>query len=301
MVDDSTLDNSIEIVKTLLENYKSVIEIRIIHHEVNKGLSAARNTGINIAKGEYIFFLDSDDWISEDCIEKQVSIAKEGNVDMVFGDIEIVGDTERLSKWWNFDSLLDYYYDREVIQKLYYSNQLYMMAWNKLVKRSFIIDNDLYFKEGIIHEDDLWSFRVMLVIDSIGILNQKTYFYLLRNGSITKENSSKNIIYKYNIGIEMLKLAIKQNIQSQNYALNYLISFIHRSVFNNTNKKETRTCIKKANEFFKNKTNYQDYRQSNIYLRSTLVLPYYLTKLYFQILGRLIKYHLIDSPYLCIP
>ena len=153
MEHEGRLSNSIEVDKTHLENYTSVIESRIIHHEVNKRLSAARSAWNNMAKDEYIFFLDSDDWISEDCIEKQVSIAKEGNVDMVFGDIEIVGATERLCKWWNFDSLLDYYYDREVIHKLYYSNHLYMIAWNKLVNRCFIIDNDLFFKVGIIHED----------------------------------------------------------------------------------------------------------------------------------------------------
>ena len=75
LVNDCTPDNSIEVVQIILEGYKADRQIQILHHTINRGLSAARNTGIDAAKGEYIFFLDSDDWISEDCIERMLQLA----------------------------------------------------------------------------------------------------------------------------------------------------------------------------------------------------------------------------------
>ena len=78
LIDDCGTDNSMEIVEGILKSYQGKIDFKICHHNRNRGLSAARNTGINHATGEYIYFLDSDDEITSDCIEKlSLSLNKE--------------------------------------------------------------------------------------------------------------------------------------------------------------------------------------------------------------------------------
>ena len=86
IVDDGTQDDSIEKCEKLIKEYKGPIIFKIIHHEVNRGLSAARNTGTDAATGKYLYYLDSDDYISSNCIEKLVSYAIEDeSIEMVQG------------------------------------------------------------------------------------------------------------------------------------------------------------------------------------------------------------------------
>ena len=95
IVDDKTQDDSIEKCERLIEVYnnnlkldgKGRIRFKILHHEVNRGLSAARNTGTQAATGEYLYYLDSDDYISADCIETLIAPFKEhASLEMVQGN-----------------------------------------------------------------------------------------------------------------------------------------------------------------------------------------------------------------------
>ena len=69
-MDNCGTDKCMAIAEELIAGYEGPIEFRIVHHEYNRGLSAVRNTGMNASTCEYVYFLDSDDWISDDCIEK---------------------------------------------------------------------------------------------------------------------------------------------------------------------------------------------------------------------------------------
>ena len=74
-VDDCGQDDSVAILEKLITDYHGAIKFYIVHHEHNKGLSGARNTGIRHAQGDYLYFIDSDDSIKSDCIEKLVALA----------------------------------------------------------------------------------------------------------------------------------------------------------------------------------------------------------------------------------
>ena len=88
LVDDCGTDNSMGIAEQLIEAYNGPIDFKVLHHEHNRGVSAARNTGIDAACGEYIFFLDSDDWISDDCIERLTQPLEFEKYDFVVGHYE---------------------------------------------------------------------------------------------------------------------------------------------------------------------------------------------------------------------
>ena len=120
-IDDGSPDNSITILNDLVKQYSGDISFCIIRHEKNKGLSVARNTGINNAKGEYIFFLDSDDEITEHCIRSFVAVInKYQNVDVVQGNainISPISDSHLEIKHHNFP---EYTEDKSWIKKTFF-------------------------------------------------------------------------------------------------------------------------------------------------------------------------------------
>lgn len=96
LVDDCGSDNSIKIAEETIAQYTGPISFSIIHHNVNKGLPAARNTGIKHAKGGWLFFMDSDDYISDSCIEKMIAwVEQDSSIQMVIGNTLPVPSTEK--------------------------------------------------------------------------------------------------------------------------------------------------------------------------------------------------------------
>ena len=191
IVDDKTQDDSIEKCERLIEVYnnnlkldgKGRIRFKILHHEVNRGLSAARNTGTQAATGEYLYYLDSDDYISADCIETLIAPFKENaSLEMVQGNcLRICDGTEGMV--YNGKSLHLLSNDDVRTQYLSY-HQIYISVWNRLMKRSFVEDNGLYCKEGIIHEDHLWMFYLMKCLQHAYLCDAITYYHPIRPGSI---------------------------------------------------------------------------------------------------------------------
>lgn len=197
VIDDRGNDNSMQIVNALLERASSGLSIKIITHNQNKGLSAARNTGIRNSSGDYLYFLDSDDMIVSDCIERMVNCLKRHPS----CDIVQAGSTVNSTKfqWLNHESWAlngDYSDNVEWIAQtmLKRLNCIPVTAWNKLIKKDFITDNNLFFYEGLIHEDELWSFQVARCIKSVAFCRYNTYIYNIREGSITTKESKEELL-----------------------------------------------------------------------------------------------------------
>ena len=184
IVDDCGTDDSIPIAERLIADYDGSIRFEILHHERNRGLSAARNTGIEKAVGEYIFFVDSDDEITEDCIEKMMAVARENpEVEMVQGTQMCHRDGKKTQEPKEI-RIIHACTNEEVRNCFYQYQQIFVAAWNKLIKRSLIRDNNLFFLEGLLFEDNPWTCFWLKCVKNAYFLPEITYHYKIRSGSI---------------------------------------------------------------------------------------------------------------------
>ena len=242
LIDDCTPDRSMEIAKALINDYENQnhnengndISFVFLTHEHNRGLSVARNTGIDAATGDYLFFLDSDDEITDNCIEILVREAEEGGYDAVCGNFMIDGKV--YEKWKRYQHLELKSYNLDEILRNFTNGHLYVMVWNKLVRRELINMKTLYFKEGIVCEDNLWSFLLVNQVSSMRVVSNITYIRRVRENSITTA-SSKRHFYDSIIAVlkefeTLLQNGIIRDVpENHNYLMNKRRAWM-RKIFN---------------------------------------------------------------------
>ena len=165
--------------------------IKVIHQQ-NKGLSGARNTGIREAKGDWLYFLDSDDYIIPDCICLMMEcVKKHPDVEMVCAGANATRGGFELFSFENRE-LPEYSDNRNWINRAMLQRvTLNMTSWNKLVLRKFILSNNVFFDEGYINEDDLWNFNLAKYLTRIAICKHDIYIYIIREGSITADSAKR--------------------------------------------------------------------------------------------------------------
>lgn len=200
IVDDCSTDDSIDKCERLIESYRGPIKYQILHHEWNRGLSAARNTGTNAATGNYLYYIDSDDYISKSCIELLAKyVLEDDSLEMVQGShVRLFEGNEECKINGNLRIS-----GNEKIQKLFYDKHaIQVYVWNKLLKRSFVVNNKLYCKEGIVYEDYLWTFFLLKHLQNAYLSGEVTYFYDIRQNSIMtnskKESIGASLVIIYN-------------------------------------------------------------------------------------------------------
>lgn len=181
VVDDSSPDGSAEIVKKYVEKDR---RIRYIKRE-NGGLGAARNTGIKMSRGEYICFVDSDDWVDSNYISKFVDNLEKDKSDVVIANISYVfpdGTTRLRTPHINEHEIIS---GIEALRREFIGKQYRCHAPNKFCRRSLFIDNNIWFPEGKLYEDVFTTYKILLVATQVSLIPDYTYFYLQnRKGSI---------------------------------------------------------------------------------------------------------------------
>lgn len=182
LVDDCSTDNSVNIAKQYIDAYKGSISFKILQHDTNRGPSAARNTGIIAAKGDYLFFLDSDDQLDPNCIAIMLNCLKKyPEVDMVDANHHFIKD-DGIYPGIMKEELISG--QKEILDRAY-MGKVSMCSTNKLMKREIIVGNNLFFVEGMFYEDLEWINRYFHVIRSLLLIPDVTYIYEYNPSSIT--------------------------------------------------------------------------------------------------------------------
>lgn len=182
LVDDGSTDGGGELCDRLMDQHPA---IRVIH-QVNQGLSAARNAGLSLAQGEYVQFVDSDDWIESHVLGELTSIMKARELDVLrFGYRRVREDgvPEDISQGKAPEGAGEVQTGKHfLIHHLGFS----CYAWQFLLRRYFLEQENLYFKPGIIFEDTEWTPRVLQAAGRICGTDTLVYNYLERPGSIMR-------------------------------------------------------------------------------------------------------------------
>ena len=191
LVDDGSTDSCPQICDEYAEKNKCV---KVIHKE-NGGLSDARNVGLKVAQGDYVFFIDSDDYLIDNTVLQLINEKLDNEPDIVcFGSIKWFESTGKLSVS-NEIGIIDTN-DRssnEVLFDLIDKNRFATSAWSKVIKRSLLINNHIEFEKGLLGEDNDWYYKVVCHLTTIKIINKPLYVYRQRTGSITKTYTYKNL------------------------------------------------------------------------------------------------------------
>ncbi len=181
IINDCTPDNSMEVVAGKLQNYHGGINFIVKHHDVNRGHCAARNTGLKYASGDYILFVDSDDFLAPkavQCFYEELNKVNTKDVDVIMGNA--IENNRSLMNFDNKTPLLIDNTKEKALRKLL-SREIFHNSWNKLIKKTMFTNHNLYFEEGIINEDLLWSFLLFLHAKNVLIIPNVTYIYRWNN------------------------------------------------------------------------------------------------------------------------
>ena len=235
-VEDASTDDSYNV---LLEYSKKNKKIIVVKNEKNEGLSYSRNKGIEIASGDYVLFLDSDDYIEKNCLQTIAENIKESDVEIVNYNYKILMEPQMEiinpanlceecqvpidGKTWFYQSVNN--------------GAANSMACSKAYKRDFLLENKISFYENLLHEDELFHLQTMLRAQKVIAVQDSLYIYRKRSNSITTTISKKRldsymvllseykqVLEQEDLEIEMknaLRWCIKVYITEANKALLY--------------------------------------------------------------------------------
>lgn len=279
IVNDGTLDNSMTIVNNIIKRKSN---ITVINQE-NHGLSVARNTGLFHAKGEYVWFIDSDDWLLPNAINDVLAYIEKYPEVSVFSTILEIHEENSNKPYQEY-----YPIEKELTCKEYLFKRYRQGASQRFIfKKSFLKKNDLTFYPGIIHEDDLFGIKMLYNTEKLIILNKPVYAYRIRkSGSIMSSISLRTpqsliFIHKELKSFMNKKVLNEDKQQFQERIHSELYNYFHFSR-HIANTKEFKQQYEKDKSYIK--------AESKFLLKNLSTLLYGIRMMYFPLSFTIIKY-----------
>ncbi|MGA3272553.1 glycosyltransferase family 2 protein [Lactiplantibacillus pentosus] len=233
-IDDGSNDGSTEKIKNLANQFSNLISIRTANH----GLSSARNKGLSVATGDYVLFVDSDDLLVENAVERLVKLldSKKNNIDVVFfSSLRIPSDTKmQVASSAQKNKLCFRETNSNSMMIKLLKREIENYSWSMLVRRSVYTENSIVFPINRKYEDVGTTYKIIGNSSKILVTDAKLYLYRIRDSSITNSYSEKT----FNDIIATLKemeIFLKEE-QPQNFNIyfdNFAISFLLLAYYDN--------------------------------------------------------------------
>ena len=225
-VDDCTPDNSIDIIRDVISRYPDR-DARIVSHSENRGLPSARNTGLGLAAGKYVFHCDGDDWIEPNMLEKMYAVAENANADIVYCDFYL--SYEKNERYMSNPCLES---REELLRQGFLSGAMKYNVWNKLVRRSLYTDNGIHFPDGHSMGEDMTMIRLTACAERVKYLPEALYHYVQTNSSAFSKTQSRkqldDIQYNVDTTVSFLREKYGDNIEDdiRNFKLSIKFPFL---------------------------------------------------------------------------
>ena len=190
LINDGSTDGSHKVMESFAVKDHRIITLT----QPNRGVSAARNAGLRVATGEYILFVDSDDTIRNDTVEILCRKAILANTEIVLGNVYYCyPDGEQTPVFQRLTALSKHppLEGEECFSLLMETYLFPTLVYLYFTKRSFIQERQLFFEEGIVHEDELWCTKTLVYAPKVSVVDVFHYFYRIREGSIMQSENKK--------------------------------------------------------------------------------------------------------------
>ena len=247
LVDDGSKDKT----SIICDDFCNLDDRIQVIHKKNEGSSSARNIGILKSKGEYIIFLDGDDyWDDSEFLNKAINNLKESKASIInFGFKKLYENTNQIEKsQYVFDRNCIDFRDKKTTLKYLISNNLYISSsCNKIIKKDLILKNKIFFRDDLVCEDIEWSARLLIHADVLDVINISPYVYRQRKDSKTHTFDTKNVedlIKSINLCIYYEKEVTKYNNEYMGYiAFQYVTLLIIKNFVDKKKLKQYKSQI----------------------------------------------------------
>ena len=224
LVDDATDDGSMAAADRVLAEFPAQRVLRQVHPE-NRGISAARNTGMDAATGDYFLFVDSDDELAPDCLERLTAPLSQKAWDMVIGDYTVSGKDLGFPPLEGAEGPVE---GNPAIRLDYLRGRWYVMVWNKLLRAEYVRSAGLRFAEGLPYEDNIMSLDIALTAGSMYIVKGPTYIYKIREGSLITGRKRQAMMEKWPAVLERCRRSIRERNAETDRTANSLLQWYFR-------------------------------------------------------------------------
>lgn len=253
IIDDKGTDNSMAVVRSIIASHPRGNAVKIIDHGKNQGTGATKNSAIDNAAGEYLFFMDSDDYITENCIELLYNALKKYDAQMSVGSYTNFND-ERDS--FSPTILSDNCYSGAHALTMF---ENYVPTWNKLYEIKLLRDNKVRCIPQETFEDIFWQFQLIDIVEKVTVISDITYYYRMDNAnSVTlierrKLFSKKDFDQRYRIQKNMYECFVNQKINISRATMGFFMGgyyFLIKKVLDakNLTRKEKKEYLRYIDE-----------------------------------------------------
>jgi glycosyltransferase involved in cell wall biosynthesis len=188
VIDDKGKDSSMQIVKETVSQHPKGNIVKIIDHKVNQGTGATKNTAIAESTGEYLMFMDSDDYISEDCVEKHFMAIKD--YDMTVGSYVKFDNNGTIEGQFKYDNRI-LKGNNPLHHWFFAEKNWYIPTWNKLYRLSLLRDNNVWCIPSNRNEDVFFAFQLLKHVKSIAFVRDITYYHNIGNPQSTMAQTTQ--------------------------------------------------------------------------------------------------------------